>query len=90
MKRISHCLAVLLLLGTVFLVGAASETEPVESLTAAELSTTPVGQAALQVEQAVSGHIQDLYDDYAYYYTTEEFTTIIEDYEGPSVAWVFL
>lgn len=82
MKRISRRLALLLLLGALFLRGAAGEAAPVESLTAEDLSATPVGQAALRTEQALSLHIQDLYDDYAYYYTTEEFTTILEDYEG--------
>lgn len=56
--------------------------EPAVLLSQEELKASPVGQSLPNVQEAISLHLEEFYDDYAYYYTHEEFQTMIQDYEG--------
>ena len=47
------------------------------------MSSEPLPEAATsQVTEAIDLQIEEFYDNYAYYYTEQEFKTFLEDYEG--------
>ncbi|MDO4732108.1 MAG: S41 family peptidase [Bacillota bacterium] len=52
------------------------------ALSQEQLLECPVGRGTLQCDALLEEHIASLYDDYAYYYTKEEFDVLLEDYEG--------